>query len=181
MTIICLLRAVNLGGYNKLNMQALRAMCESAGFSNPRTLLQSGNVVFQTGAQNLTRLSKRIEDAIEQTVGFRCDVILRTAAEMRQVVAASPFAGRTGLHPGKLTVTFLAADPGEQARETVRQIRASPEELFIQGREIYIYFPNGMGRTKLPVKQIEKALNTPGTARNWNTVTKLLEMAEQSA
>jgi len=105
--------------------------------------------------------------------------MLRTASEMRQVVDANPFAARTGLDPSKLTVTFLAADPGNRAREAVRQIPTDPEELHIIGRELYIYFPNGMGRTKLPMNKIEKTLGTPGTSRNWNTVTKLLEMAER--
>jgi uncharacterized protein (DUF1697 family) len=178
--VVCLLRAVNLGGHNAVKMDTLRGLCEPLGLENPRTLLQSGNLVFETSVKDMARLAKRIEQTMEQTFGFHSDVILRTAAEMRQVVEASPFAGRTGLHPAKLAVTFLAADPGDAAREAVRRLPVDPEELYIIGRELYVYYPNGLGRTKLQLKQIEKALKTAGTTRNWNTVTKLLEMAAPS-
>ena len=161
-------------------MDALRGLCEPLGLANPRTLLQSGNLVFESSAKDMAKLAKRIEQALEQTFGFHSDVILRTAAEMRQVVEANPFAGRIGLHPAKLAVTFLAADPGDEAREVARRLPTDPEELYITGRELYVYYPNGMGRTKLQLKQIEKALKTPGTSRNWNTVRKLLDMAAPS-
>lgn len=166
-----------MGGYHQVKMDALRAICGSLGLANPRTLLQSGNLLVEAGGKDLAALAKRIEKAIEESFGFHSDVILRTASEMRHVVEANPFADRTGLNPAKLTVTFLAADPGEAARQSVRRLPTDPEELYITGREIYIYYPNGMGRTKLPVNRIEKALGTPGTTRNWNTVMKLLEMA----
>ncbi len=177
-TVICLLKGVNLAAHHRMKMDSLRRSCESLGLKNPRTLLQSGNVVFETGAQNLEALATRIEQEIERTFGFHSDVILRTASQMRRVVETSPFAARTDLHPGKLAVTFLAGNPDDKARETVAQLRTEPEELHVAGRELYIYFPNSMGRTKLPMSRIEKALGTPATSRNWNTVMKLLEMAE---
>ncbi len=175
-TIVCLLKGVNLGN-RRMKMETLRAACESLGLRNPCTLLQSGNVVFDTAAEDLPALAGRIEQAIRDTFGFHSDVVLRTASEMRQVVDASPFAARSGLHPGKLVVTFLAADPGEKARQAALLLRSEPEELHILGRELYIYFPNGMGRTKLPLAKIEKTFGAPATSRNWNTVTKLLDMA----
>ena len=99
---------------------------------------------------------------------------------MKGVVARNPFARRRGIEPARLLVTFLAADPGEEARGKVRRMKAGPpEELYVDGRELYVYFPNGMGRSKLPVAAIEKALQTTGTARNWNSVSKLLELAEE--
>jgi uncharacterized protein (DUF1697 family) len=177
--VICLLRGVNVGGHRQIKMDALRAICGPIGLANPRTLLQSGNLVFHTGCEDLGDLAKRIERALEQSFGFHSDAILRTAPEMHRVVEANPFAGRIGLDPAKLAVTFLSADPGDAARKAVRQIPSDPEELHIKGRELYIYYPNGMGRSKLPVNRIEKALGTPGTTRNWNTVTKLLEMVER--
>jgi uncharacterized protein (DUF1697 family) len=94
------------------------------------------------------------------------------------VVARNPFAARRDIEPSKLLVTFLASDPGQQARERVGRIKAQAEELYPHGRELYVYFPNGMGRSKLTTAVIEKALQVPGTARNWNTVAKLKEMAE---
>jgi uncharacterized protein (DUF1697 family) len=171
---------VNVGGNRMIKMDALRALCDQLGLNNPRTLIQSGNVVFETSAKDMAVLAKRIERAVEQAFGFHSDVILRTASDMRQVVEASPFADRSGFHPGKLLITFLADDPGEAARENVRQLPTEPEELYINGRELYIYFPNGMGRSKLSISRIEKALKTAGTSRNWNTVRKLLDMAAPS-
>jgi uncharacterized protein (DUF1697 family) len=176
--VIAMLRAVNLAGLNRIKMEVLREACESAGFKNPRTYVQSGNVVFGCGTRDLPYAAARVKKAIEQRSGFGPEVIVRTRDEMREVVAANPFAGRRDLEPATLLVTFLEKDPGKQARDKALAIKVHPEELHIVGREMYIYYPAGMGRSKLPAAAIGKALRVTGTARNWNTVTKLLEMAE---
>jgi uncharacterized protein (DUF1697 family) len=177
--IVCMLRGVNVGGNNKIKMEALRALCESLGLLSVQTHIQSGNVVFKTQARDLPALAKRIEDAIEQGFGFRPAVILRTTAQLREVIARNPFAQRPGLEPSKLLVTFFASEPDAAACEKVAQMDLSPEELHFGGREHYMYFPNGMARPKTPLARIEKLLKTTGTGRNWNTVQKLLEMAEK--
>jgi uncharacterized protein (DUF1697 family) len=173
-----MLRGVNVGGHNKIKMEALRALYESMKLREAQTYVQSGNVIFRTDERDIALLTKRIEDGIERKFGFRPNVILRTAAEMREVIARNPFAKRRGIEPSKLLVTFLGSDPGAEAREKILQIKCDPEELRIEGRELYIYFPNGIGRSKLSWAGLEKTLKTPGTARNWNSVTKMLEMAE---
>ncbi len=177
--IISMLRGVNVGGHNKIKMEALRALYESLKLRDSQTYVQSGNVIFRSDERDIARLTKRIEEGIERKFGFRPDVILRTAAEMRDVVERNPFAKRRGIEPGKLLVSFLGSDPGEEAREKVRQMKCDPEEMRIEGREIYIYFPNGMGRSKLPWAGLGKMLKTPATGRNWNSVTKMMEMAEK--
>jgi uncharacterized protein (DUF1697 family) len=177
--VISMLRGVNVGGHNKVKMDALRALYESMKLREAQTYVQSGNVIFRTDERDIARLAKRIEDGIERKLGFRPDVILRTATEMSEVIARNPFAKRRGIEPSKLLVSFLASDPGAEAREKVRQMKCDPEELRIEGREMYIYFPNGVGRSKLSLVRLEKTLKTPGTARNWNSVTKMLEMAEK--
>jgi uncharacterized protein (DUF1697 family) len=177
--IVSMLRGVNVGGHNKIKMDALRALYESLKLRDAKTYVQSGNVIFRTEERDLPRLTKRIEDGIERKFRFRPDVILRTAAEMREVIAKNPFAKRHGIEPSKLLVSFLASDPGEEARERVRQMKCAPEELRIEGRELYIYFPNGIGRSKLSPGALEKALKTAGTGRNWNSVTKMLEIGER--
>jgi uncharacterized protein (DUF1697 family) len=174
-----MLRGVNLAGNRRLKMEDLRAVFESAGLANVRTYLQSGNVIFTTEARDLARLAARLERAVERKCGFRSAVILRTIAEMRDAVARNPFTARSGLDPARLLVTFLARDPGEAARDKVRGIRTHPEELHIAGGEFYVYYPSGIGRSRLPVAAIERALATEGTARNWNTVTRLIELAER--
>jgi uncharacterized protein (DUF1697 family) len=177
--VICMLRAVNVGGHNKIKMDALRELCASLKLRDPQTYVQSGNVVFFAAEDtDLVALARRIEQAIERKAGFRPDVILRTAAELRDVIARNPFASRSGIEPNRLLVTFLASHPSAEARKKVLAIKTDPEELRIDGRELYTYFPNGMGRPKLSWPMVERTLAIPGTGRNWNTVIKLLEMAE---
>jgi uncharacterized protein (DUF1697 family) len=176
--IVSMLRGVNLGPHRRISMDDLRAVYNSIGLKEPRTYVQSGNVVFETAQRDLPKLAAKIEKAIEQRFGFRSDVILRTAAEMRDVVARNPFAGRRGIEPNKLLVTFLASEPAPDACEKVRSIQADPEELHLLGREIFIYYTNGLARPKVSWTAIADAIKVPGTGRNWNTVVKLLEMAE---
>jgi uncharacterized protein (DUF1697 family) len=176
--VISMLRGVNVGGHNKIKMDALRALYESLKLRDVRTYIQSGNVIFRTDERNLVSLTKRIQDGIQRTFGFRPDVIVRTPSELREVIARNPFATRRGIEPGKLLVTFLASDPGPEARANLLRVKADPEELRLDGRDLYIYFPNGQGRSKLSGAVIEKTLKTSGTGRNWNSVTKMLEIAE---
>jgi uncharacterized protein (DUF1697 family) len=177
--VISLLRGVNVGGHNKIQMEALRALCRALGLRDAQTYVQSGNVVFRTEARDLVRLARRIEGAIHASLGFRPAVMVRTSAELRDVIARNPFAARRGIDPRKLVVSFLAAEPGPEARQRLLRVPAGPEELHLAGRELYIYFPNGMGRSKLSPAVLEKALQTSATGRNWNSVTKLLEIAEK--
>jgi len=177
-TVISMLRGVNVGGHNKIRMDELRAVYASLGLHDPQTYVQSGNVVFRTDARDLVPLATKIEKAIERKFGFRPDVILRTTSDLRDVIAKNPFAARRGIDPRKLVITFLPVDPGPEARDKVLKMKPDPEEVRFDGWELYIYFPDGMGRSKL-VPALGKALKNAGTGRNWNTVTKLLEIAER--
>jgi uncharacterized protein (DUF1697 family) len=177
--VISLLRGVNVGSHNRIKMDALRALYGSLKLRDAQTYVQSGNVIFTTEERNLALLTKRIQNGIERSFGFRPEVILRTCAELRDVMARNPFTARRGMEPSKLLVTFLASEPGPGAREKVLKIKTDPEELRIDGREVYIYFPNGMARPKLSWASLERTLGTSGTGRNWNSVTKLLEIAER--
>lgn len=177
--MISLLRAVNLGGHNKIPMSQLRVLYESLKLRDVQTYIQSGNVVFRTDERDPARLAARLEKAIEREFGFHVDVVVRTCSELREAIAQNPFAARRGIDPSKFLVTFLAGDPDPVAREKVLAIKADPEELRINGRELYIYFANGLARPKLSWMAIAKTLKAAGTGRNWNTVVKLLEMAEK--
>jgi uncharacterized protein (DUF1697 family) len=178
-----MLRGVNVGGHNKIGMDALRALYESLKLEDPRTYVQSGNVIFRTSVKtnekNSAALAKKIQNAIEGKFAFRPEVILRTPDEMRSVIAASPFASRRDLHPSKILVTFLAVEPSPEVRVTLASFKDYPEELHLKGRELYIYFPNGAGQSKLPWSKVEKLTRVTGTARNWNSVTKMLAIAEE--
>jgi uncharacterized protein (DUF1697 family) len=174
-----MLRGVNVGGHNKIRMEELRALYESLGLRDAQTYIQSGNVVFRAKERDASRLAERIADGILQRFGFRPGVVVRTCADLRNAIARNPFAGRPGIEPGKLLVTFLDGDPDAEARDKVLGINVGPEELRIDGRELYIYFPRGQGQSKLTLPLVEKTLRMPGTGRNWNTVAQLLEMAER--
>ena len=173
-----MLRGVNVVGRNQIRMDALRALYASLKLRKPQTYIQSGNVVFQPQATDLAKLARKIEDSIERQFAFRPAVILRTAAELRYAIARNPFEGRSGIDPAKLLVVFLAADPAPEAHGKLLAIECQPDELRFSRREIYIHFPNGQGRAPLKWPHVDKAVRLPYTGRNWNSVTKLLEIAE---
>jgi uncharacterized protein (DUF1697 family) len=176
--VICLLRGVNVGGH-KVSMAVLRDLCASLELQNATTLLQSGNLLFKTEERSLPALKKRLEASFATTFGFHSEMILRTPKELRATLAASPFAGRSGIEPAKLGVSFLAADPAPSASKEILKFSSLAEEIHLHGRALFVYFPDGMGRSKLPWSKLDKMLGTAGTMRNWNTVQKLLSMAEQ--
>jgi uncharacterized protein (DUF1697 family) len=174
-----MLRGVNVGGHNRIKMDALRALYEGLRLRDVESYVQSGNVVFASAESDLPRLAARIETRIERDFGFRPAVVLRTAEEMQAVVDTSPFLKRKNIDGSKLLVTFLAQEPEPAARAKALLMRSDPEELHIGVRELYTYFPNGMARPKLSMAQVERALKVPATGRNWNTVMELLAMAQR--
>ena len=176
---IAMLRAVNVGGNNKLSMEVLRALCASLGLRGVQTYIQSGNLVFQQDSADAETVARDLESAIQRKFGFKPAIVVRTAQELRKVIANNPFASRAEVLPNRLAVLFLATTPSRQAREQVLALPCDPEEIHVKGRELYIYYPHGMGRPTIPVARLEKMLQCPATARNWNTVNKLLAMAEQ--
>jgi len=176
--MISMLRGVNLGPHNRIKMDALRALYKSLGLEEPRTYVQSGNVIFRTNEKDLVKLASKIQKAIEKMFGCCPAVVLRTRGELKKVIAANPFAGRE-LPSGKILVTFLAGDPAQEAKSALAAFDKYPEEVHLKGRELYTYFPNGAGQSKLPWSQVEKHLGITGTARNWNSVTQLLAIAEE--
>lgn len=177
--VISMLRGVNVGGHNKIQMEALREIYMSMGLQDARSYIQSGNMIFRTRERDLNLLAKKIRAAIERSAGIRCEVILRSAEELRDAIARNPFGKRRGIEPRKLLISFLASDPGSEARAALAKLKTEPEELRLDGREMYIYFPNGMARPKMSWTAVERTLKTPFTGRNWNTVTKLCKMAEE--
>jgi uncharacterized protein (DUF1697 family) len=163
---VALLRAVNVGGTGKLPMTELKAMCEAAGFGSVRTYIASGNVVFQS-PKTEAKVKASLEAALSAYAGKPVGVMVRTAAEMAAVMERNPFATM----PGNRTVAyFLDAKPSADALQTVTN--QTSEQLRLGVREIYGYYPDGQGDSKL---KIPAAKN--GTARNMNTIAKLAEMA----
>ena len=176
--VVSLLRAVNVGGHAVIKMADLRALYESLKFKNVQTYVQSGNVVFQAEEKDLAKLARKIQTAIEKCFGVKPGIMLRTTEEMRGIVARNPFAKRLGIEPGKLLVYFLQEELNANTSAQLRALPLASEELVPSGKELFIYFSNGMGKSKLPWGKLEKICTAPGTGRNWNSVSKLLAMAE---
>jgi uncharacterized protein (DUF1697 family) len=180
MTIyISMLRGINVGGHKQISMVALKAVYETIGMGHVKCLMQSGNVVFESKEKQRTQLARRIENGIEKRFGFKAQVFLLTAAELREAVEQNPFAYRPGINPSWNLIMFLSAKPDEDAKENLLKINAGVEQVEISGREIYLYYPNGIARSKLSNTLIERTLRTSGTARNWNTLKRLVDCAER--
>jgi len=170
---IALIRGINVGGHKRLRMADVKASCEAMGLSDVRTHLQSGNVVFQTSRSDRAKLAKELEDAF----AVDAKVILRTAAELRKVVAANPMPEEAQRGPSHFIVVFLSGKPSAAAMQSLRDAYSGPEKMELHAAELYIEYGAGMGTSKLTNALIERKLGVSGTARNWNTVTKLVEMA----
>lgn len=165
-TYIALLRAVNVGGTGKLPMAKLRSLCEAAGFRRVRTYIASGNVVFESAA-TARQVKAALEAQLERHAGKPVGVLVRTAAEMAQVLAANPFPQAA---PNRAVAIFLDAPPPADALETIRH--RGDEELELGAREIYVHYGDGMAGSKLVIPAAKA-----GTARNLNTIARLVEMA----
>jgi uncharacterized protein (DUF1697 family) len=173
---IALLRAVNVGG-RSLKMASLIALANDLGFENPRTLLQSGNLVFESRERGDAKLEQRLEAEAEKRFGFPVDFMLRTATEWRGLVAANPYPEAARDDPAHLLAMPLKTAPAAGALDALRAAIKGPEQVEIDGRDAYLVYPAGIGRSKLTITVIERHLGVRGTARNWNTVLKLAEMA----
>lgn len=180
--LVSLFRGINVGGHHKVKMDGLKKLHESLGLRDVVAYLQTGNVVFKSEDADVAELTGQIIEAFEKTFGFRSEVILRTSTELSDIVDKNPFLGHPS-HPEKewkwVVVMFLAALPDDKAKQELLKTYVGSEELHIIDKELYIYYSNGVGRSKLSGAFIENKLKVRGTARNWNTVTKLLEMAQR--
>ena len=176
MLAVAFLRAVNVGGTGKIAMADLKALAADIGLGDPKTLLQSGNLVFETGTKSPDTLEKLLEKEVEARLGLKTVFMVRTGKDMKQILARNPFPGEAKNDPGRLHVYFLKADATASAVAVLNAAIKGRETAKGKGREIYISFPDGMGKSKLTHAMIEKHLGTRVTARNWNTVSKLAEM-----
>lgn len=174
---IAFLRAVNVGGTGMIPMAALRDLCEKQGFKDPRTLLQSGNLVLRTGRTTPAALSKKLEAAIRARFGADIRVIVRTPDELRDVLKRNPFPTAAKDDPSHLLVTFLSDAPTKEAAKTLAQWKHATEPHKVDGRELYTHYASSIGTSKFVGPTIEKTLATSGTARNWNTINKLIALA----
>lgn len=170
MRCVALIRGINVGGNNRLPMADLRALCLRLGFGEPKTLLQSGNVVFKT---NLDPKETEIalEEATQAQLGLKVAYIVRSHAEIQAIVANNPFTQEAKTDPSHLVVAFLK---NERQPEAVLEW-PGPEAFSLSERHLYVTYPNGIGTSKMPGTLIEKTFGSC-TARNWNTILKMREL-----
>lgn len=170
------LRGVNVGGRNRISMPALRDLLAELSFTDVETLLQSGNAVFGAGRGSPAKLEARIEDALREQLDVDVDVMVRTHAQLAAVVDANPFVSEAAAEPGKVLVSFLAREPDRGRLGSVDARALEPERFHLNGRELYLWCPDGVGRSRLVQTLSDKKLGVAGTARNWNTVTKVRDL-----
>jgi uncharacterized protein (DUF1697 family) len=179
-TYIGLLRAVNVGGANKVEMTALTDLLSGLGLEDVRTLLQSGNVVFRGDGATTGELEMRLETEVQKSLGLRTDFFIRTSFEWREIIGRNPFPAEAEKDPSHLVVTVLKKAPKPSAWDALDAAIRGPEKVHRWGCQAYVAYPNGIGRSKLTTALIEGKLGTRCTSRNWNTVLKLGQMASGS-
>lgn len=177
-TFIALLRAVNVGGRKPLPMADLRALASGLGCVEVRSVLQTGNLVFGARAQPAGQLERLFDSEAKKRLGLDTDFFVRDAADWRSVLADNPFAREAARDPAHLLVLFTMQAPAPSAVQALREAITGRETVAAAGRHVYAVYPDGIGRSKLTVALIEKKLGTRCTGRNWNTVLKLGEVAE---
>lgn len=178
-TCISLFRGINVGGHNKIRMDDLKKVHEDLGLQDVVLYIQSGNVVFKSNSTDTAKISAQIKESVEKTFGFSVEVMVRTADELQAIIAKNPFADQQDKELKWIVVFFLATRPSNSAQEDLLKTYTGPEEIFVRNNEVYIYYPDGIGRSKLTNTLLEKKLKTAGTARNWNTVLQLQKMIQQ--
>jgi uncharacterized protein (DUF1697 family) len=174
---IAFLRGINVGGKTKLAMADLRGLFTELGLASPRTVLQTGNVLFETEDPGRDELELLFERETERRIGLRTAYFVRTAAEWDGALAGNPFPDEAHADPARLAVMPLKAAPAAAAVDALRAAIVGPERVEAVGQQLYLVYPDGMGRSKLTIKLIESKLGTQGTARNWNTALKVAAAA----
>jgi uncharacterized protein (DUF1697 family) len=177
-TYISFLRGVNMTGHNSIKMTELSAAFFSMGFADAETYIQSGNVIFSDPGKSLPCIGEQIEKTILERFGYTIPSMIRTKKELTDLFSANPFAGEPNFDPSKQAVIFLHDEPSDAQIKKVAHIDYPPDKFMIIGKEIFIYCPNGFGRTKIYTNFFENKMGVIGTARNWKTITTILNIAE---
>ena len=171
---IALLRGINLGSRNRVSMPDLRAALEAAGYEDVSTLVQSGNILL-TSAKKPATLEREISKLVKSEFGVESATVVRTRDELAGAIERNPIADGPST-PKLFQVTFFSGEPDAEAVATLAEQDFGNERVEVIGREAYAWHPDGIQKSKL-AKEMSKGLGGDGTARNWNTVTKLLELA----
>jgi uncharacterized protein (DUF1697 family) len=176
-TFIALLRGINVSGKNMIKMNDLVVHLENLGFKKIRTYIQSGNIIFETEAQDKTLIQKSIHEKIKDVYGFDVPTLVRSAVELKLVFKNNPFINEHHIDIDKLHVTFLNDIPAKENVAKLSEFRGLEDQFILKDDVVYICCENGYGRTKLNNTFFENKLKVSATTRNWKTVGKLVDMA----
>jgi uncharacterized protein (DUF1697 family) len=176
-TYISILRGINVSGQKMIKMTALKELYEAMKFSNVRTYIQSGNVIFQFAETQNTGLEKKISDQIAAHFGFEVPATVLRTEELKGIIERNPFAGDKTKETSFLHVTFLSSKPEFFDSDAINKVKATGEELALIERAVYLYCPFGYGKTKLSNTFLENKFKVKATTRNWNTTLELLNIA----
>lgn len=176
---VALLRAVNLGPHNKIPMAELVALAGAIGLGAPTTLLQSGNLVFQS-SRTPAQLERLLEKEIARRFGSPIDVMVRSVTDLGEAIAGNPFDAEAKADPAHLLLGFLKEAPSRAAATALQRAIAGRERVQVEGRHAYLVYPDGVGNSKLTPAVIARHLATAVTARNWNTVMKVSALLEHA-
>lgn len=173
---IALFRGINVGGHHKLPMKELAANLQEISLQDPRTVIQSGNVTFRCTGRSATELAHSIEDAVERAHGFRPPVLVFDEIGFRARLEANPFREAIDV-PKSLHLFFCEEVPPDPDLAAIEERRADKERYKLDGDVFYLHAPGGIGRSKL-VASVERLLGVAATARNWNTLQRLISMLD---
>lgn len=173
---LALLRGINVSGHNMIKMDALKKMLENMGFQNVETYIQSGNIFFDSEEENAAGVGFKIKQEISKVFGYDVPVIMVSKTDFELCFKNNPFLKEQECDIKKLYVAFISKELTTAAINDLKTSNFKPDEAAIDSNRIYIKYAIGAGKTNLDQKYIEKKLNVVATIRNWNTVTKLLEM-----
>lgn len=178
--LISFLRGVNMAGHNSIKMADLSDLYISLGYGDAETYIQSGNVIFSSdGKETAADIEEEIEKGIFNRFSYNVPVMIRTLPEIEDLFSSNPFLKEDRFDPAKMAVVFLHEMPSDANIQKVINIDYPPDKFTIIGKEIFIFCPNGFGRTKLYTNFFEKKMNVVGTARNWKTITTISDLAKK--
>ncbi len=176
-TYISLLRGINVSGQKIIRMEELRKIYEELHLFNVRTYVQSGNVLFDCKHQDESELTRLIEATLENSFGYAVRVFLRERNDLQRTVTSNPFLKMKDIDISKLHVTFLYDPPAPEALHSIKKPGDNADDFSFGKNDIFVYCPDGYGRTKLSNAFFERTLKIPATTRNWKTVNALVEIA----
>jgi uncharacterized protein (DUF1697 family) len=174
---VAFLRGINVGGNNSLPMKELVSILKGAGARKIRTYIQSGNAVFQSPEKNPSQLPKKLVAAIKKRHGFEPCILILELEALKKVIAENPFP-EAEAEPGSLHLGFLASRPKSPNLEKLSSLKKESERFHLGDGVFYLHAPEGVGRSRLAASA-EKLLGVPMTDRNWRTVCKIMELAEE--